>query len=77
MMDDRQVMGDEQIGQAEFVAKIHHQVEDLGLDRDVERGYGLIGDDQLRTHRERPGDADALPLATGKLMRDIGLPARH
>ena len=42
------------------------QVDDLGLDRDVERGDGLVGDDQLGLQRERAGDADALPLAAGE-----------
>src|SRR5262249_33994315 len=35
----------------------------------VEGGYGLVGDDQLRVESERAGDADALALAAGKLVR--------
>ena len=45
------------------------QVEDLRLDRDVERGDGLVGDDELRLQRERAGDPDALALAAGELVR--------
>ena len=40
-----------------------------GLHRDVERGRRLVGDQQLRLQRERAGDADALPLAAGELVR--------
>ena len=45
------------------------QVEDLRLDRDVERGDRLVGDDQVRIDRERAGDADPLALAAGELVR--------
>ena len=41
---------------------ILQQVEDLGLDGDVERGHRLVGDDQLGPQRQRPRDADSLPL---------------
>ena len=42
----RQVVGDEQIGQAEPVLQVEQQVEDLRLHRDVERRDRLVGDDQ-------------------------------
>ena len=45
------------------------QVHHLGLDRDVEGRDRLVGDDQLRLDRERPGDADALALAARELVR--------
>ena len=62
-------MGDEDIGQAESRLEVEQQIEDLGLDRDVERRDGLIADDQLGLERDRPGDADALALAAGEFMR--------
>src|SRR3546814_2287918 len=37
MLDHRQVVADEQVGQAELLAQVHEQVQHLGLDRDVER----------------------------------------
>ena len=43
--------------------------DDLRLDRHVERGDRLVGDDQLRVHRQRAGDADTLALASGELVR--------
>ena len=62
-------MGDEDDREPELALQVAQQVEDLRLDRDVERGDGLVGDDQLRLQRERPRDADALALAAGELVR--------
>ena len=66
---DRQVVGDEDERQPEVALEVAQQVEDLRLDRDVERGDRLVGDDQLRLERERAGDADALALAARELVR--------
>ena len=46
------------------------QLEDLRLDGDVERGGGLVGDQQVGLVGERHGDHDALALAAGELVRD-------
>ena len=46
-----------------------HQVDDLRLDRDVERRHGLVADEEVRVERERAGEADPLPLAAGELVR--------
>jgi hypothetical protein len=48
---------------------VAQQVDDLRLDRDVERRDRLVGDDEAGPDRERPGDADALALAAGELVR--------
>src|SRR5581483_9223597 len=69
VLDDREVVGDEQIGDAEFLLQILQQIDDLGLDRDVERGDRLVADDQLGLDRERARNADALALAAGKFVR--------
>ena len=45
------------------------QVQDLRLDRDVERADRLVADDQLGPQRERARDADALALAARELVR--------
>jgi hypothetical protein len=47
VLDDRQVVGNEQVGQLELVAQLDEQVEDLGLDRDVEGGDRLVGEGSL------------------------------
>ncbi len=63
-------MRDEHVGERELVLEVLEQVDDLRLDRDVERGDGLVGDDQLRAERQRPGDPDPLPLPAGELVRE-------
>ena len=69
VLDDAEIMADEQVGEVELVAQVHEQVEDLRLDRHVERRDGFVADQNLGLHRERAGDADALALAAGELMR--------
>jgi hypothetical protein len=56
--------------------EVAQQVEDLGLDGDVERGGGLVGDEQARVAGERHGDHDALAHAAGELVR-VGVAARR
>jgi hypothetical protein len=67
--DDRQVVRDQHEREVVLALQVAQQVEDLCLDRDVERRDGLVGDDQLRLQRERARDADALTLAAGELVR--------
>ena len=50
------------------------QRQDLRLDRDVERGGRLVGDQQVGLVGERHGDHHALALAAGELVR-IGVEA--
>ena len=69
VLDDAHVVGDEQVGQPELALELLEQVEDLGLDRDVERGDRLVADDEVRLEHERAGDPDALALAAGELVR--------
>jgi hypothetical protein len=46
---DAQVVRDGMMRGARFLAQLAHQLEDLRLDRDVERGGGLVGDEQARS----------------------------
>jgi len=62
-------VGDEEIREFEFVLEVRHEVQHLGLYRDVQGLDRLVGDDERRIQRERTRDADALALATGKLVR--------
>ena len=66
---DREIMRDEQIAQPEPLLQVEQQIDDLGLHRDVERRDRFVADDEFRPQRERPRDADALPLAAGEFMR--------
>ncbi len=66
-----EIVRDEQVSEAELVLQVHHEIEDLRLDRHVERRDRLVADDQARLQRERARDADALALPAGKLVRIV------
>ena len=69
MAHDIQVVRDEDVRQAELCLEVLEQVEDLRLHGDVERGDGLVADDELRVDGERARDPDPLALAAGELVR--------
>ena len=73
---DAEIVRDEQHRHPELRLQVLEQAEDLRLDRDVERGRGLVGDEKVRPVGERHGDHDALPLAARQLMRE-GTEARR
>ncbi len=56
-------------GGADAALEVAHQIEDLRLDGDVERGGRLVGDQELRIAGERHRDHHALPHAARKLVR--------
>jgi len=64
-----EVVRDEQVGQAELLAKLLQQDENLGLNRDVKRGDRLVQDDERGLNGERAGNADALTHPAAQLMR--------
>src|SRR5437868_2726752 len=67
---DRQVVRDEEIGQAEVLLQVGKQVDDLRLNRDVKSRDRLVADDELRSKNERAGDTYSLPLTTRELGRE-------
>ena len=67
-------MGDQQERHPELRPELLEQGQDLRLDGDVERGGGLVGDQEVGLVGQRHGDHDALPLAARELMR-IGVEA--
>src|SRR5947207_11190199 len=70
--DHRQVVRDEQVAHCVFVLQILQEVQQLGLDRDVERRDRLVADQDLRAQGERAGDRDPLALAAGELVGILG-----
>ena len=68
VLDHRQVVGDEQDGDARLLAQLPQQVDDLRLYGHVQRRHRLVGDDQLGLHDDGPGHADALALSAGELV---------
>ena len=65
---DKKVMRDEQIRNAELFLQLLKHVDDLRLNGNVQRGHGLVADDELGVHGESSGNADSLALTAGKLM---------
>ena len=70
MLDHRQVVSDEKIRERQRNAEVCHQVQYLGLDRDVQRGHGLVGDDEIRVERQGASDGDSLRLSARDLVRE-------
>jgi hypothetical protein len=69
VLDHAEVVGNEEVGQAEAVLQVLEQVEHLRLDRHVERGDRLVADDEVGLYGKRARDADSLALAAAELVR--------
>src|SRR5262245_60133222 len=76
MLDHAEIVADEEVSEAEVVPQLHEQVEDLRLDRDVERRYRFVANQELGLHRERARDADTAALSAAELVRVARLVAR-
>ena len=66
---DPEVVGNEQQGHPEPIPELAQQLQDLGLDRDVEGGGRFVGDEEVRVVREGHRDHDPLALAARELVR--------
>ena len=64
-----EVMRDEHKGQIKFRLKVHQQVQNLRLDRFIQRRNRLIQNHQPRLQGQRPGNIHPLPLPTRQFMR--------
>ncbi len=69
MRDHREVVRDEEVGEAEPLLQLGHQVEDLRLHRHIERRGRLVAHQELGIARKGARDRDALALAAGELVR--------
>ena len=69
MTDNRHIMRDKHIGDAQLILQIHQQVENLRLNGDVQCRYRLITDDELGIQCQCAGNADTLTAAAVHLMR--------
>ena len=67
-----EVVGDEQHREAEVRPQVLQQLQDLRLQRHVERRRRLVGQQQVRRAGERHGDHRPLALAAGELVRIVG-----
>src|SRR5206468_5337961 len=68
-LHDPEVVADEQAGEAVLALQLLEEVEDLCLHRHVEGRGGFVGHEQPRLESEGPGDAHALALTAGQLVR--------
>ena len=68
VLHHRQIVGDEQERQVQLLLQVAQQVQDLGLNRDIQRRDGFVADDEVRLQCQCAGDADALTLAARELM---------
>jgi hypothetical protein len=64
-----QIVADEQHRKAKLALQFQKQIDDLRLDRHVERGDGLVADQNVGAHRKSARDRHALALSAGKLVR--------
>ena len=67
--NDTHVVGDENHRHAKLVLQEPDQSQDLRLNGDVERGRGLVGDEQTRLAGKCHRDHDPLSHAARQLMR--------
>jgi hypothetical protein len=71
---DAEVVGDEDEGEARFPLDVLQQAQVLSLDRHVERGGRLVGDQEARLAGDGDGAGDALADAAAHLVR-VGVDA--
>ena len=64
-----EIVTDEEVGQTELRLEVRQQVQHLRLHRHVERRDRFVEDQDARVRRQRAGDADALRLPAGELVR--------
>ncbi len=69
MLHHAQIVRDEQIGQPQLGLQVPQQIDDLCLHRNIQRGHRLVAHYEARMQHQRAGDADALALTAGELVR--------
>ena len=69
--DHAQIVGDHDDRRCRRRLHLVHELENLRLNRDIERGRRLVGDQHLRIARQRHRDHHALAHAARKLVRII------
>src|SRR5581483_12025832 len=67
--DQRQVVRYEEEREPHLALERAEELDDRGLDGDVERGGDLVADEERRLGRERACDRHALTLAAAELIR--------
>ena len=68
VVDDAQVVGDHDDAHVPVLLEVLHELEDLGLNGDIQSGGGLIGDEELRVAGQGNGDHHPLAHTAGELV---------
>ena len=71
---EREVVGNVEISEAAGVLEIGEEVQNLGLDGEVEAGKGFVEDEGRGLEREGAGDGEALALTAAELAGEDGRP---
>ena len=69
VLHNTQIMRDEKVSELELLLQIHQQVDDLGLDGNIERAHWLVANDELRLDGECSRNSHALTLPSAELVR--------
>ena len=67
--NDAHVVRHKQVRQPALALQLLQQVDNLRLNRHIQRRHRLVAHDNLRIKNQRARQADALPLTTGELVR--------
>ena len=68
VLHHRKIVGHEEQREAEILLEIDEQVENLGLNREIQSGHRLVAHDEGGVGGQGPGDADSLALSPGELV---------
>lgn len=68
VFDHAQVVGDEEVGEAELFLEVFEEVDDLRLDGDVEGREGLVADEEFGSEGKGSCNSDALTLPTAEFV---------
>ena len=69
LRDNREAVGDQEIGKVKFLLEFLKKEENLGADGDIEGGDGFVSNDERGAENQGASDANALALAAGELVR--------
>ena len=64
-----QIVRNKKVSQVSLAPESFHQVHDLRLDRNIERGDRFVGHDEVRIGRQRARNPDSLLLSAGEFVR--------